>query len=152
MAERILQEREEIKPGDRLTVFFKPLWVTAENVKPELVRLFSGTTFPVSTVSVDLWGEVAFAGCAHAQAGLSTTLPGRNILVFEFRDFVNARLDLLPASAAYGNVKVSRMVAGDVAKENEPLDLERALKVLAVIAAVAAGAWLISSLARILGR
>ena len=151
MAERILQEREEIKPGDRLTIFFKPLWVTAENVKPEIVRLFSGTIFPVRTVSVDLWGVVAFAGRADGR-GLSTTLPGRNILAFEFRDFVDARLDLLPASAAYGNIKVSRMVAGDVAEESEPLDLERTAKILVVLAAVGVGAWLLSSLARILGR
>lgn len=117
MAERILQESEEIRPGDSVTVFFKPWWVSADTVKAEIVRVFSGTIFPVDLVTVSLFGVVAFSGRARGQQGLFSTLPGRNITAAEFRTFVNSRLALI--SGASGDVEVDRIVAGEQAAANE---------------------------------
>lgn len=146
MAERILQEGHEIRPGEQLTVFFKPWWVNAQSVKAEIVRVFSGTIFPVDSVTVDLWGKVAFSGTARGQSGLFTTLPGRNITAAEFETFANARLNLI--SGAAGDVEVDQVVAGDQTASNE-VPSKAWLYVAVGLVALIATAWLISSVGKV---
>jgi hypothetical protein len=96
-----LSEDAEIRPGQRLTAHLSAWFGEASTLKAEIVRVFSGTIFPVDQVSIPaLVGTFAFTGVAQSQHGLGTTLPGRNITVAEFRGFVNQRLSL--ASGALG--------------------------------------------------
>lgn len=137
MAERILQESEEIRPGDRLTVFFKPWWVNADTLKPEIVRVFGGTILPVDVVTVSLFGEVAFSGSARGQSGIFTTLPGRNITAAEFRTFVNSRLALV--SGATGDIQAGRIVAGDQASANAAPGTSTLYILVGIVAVIAVG-------------
>jgi len=102
-----LSEDAELKPGQQVTVQLSALWATPGTVEAEIVRVFAGTIFPVSTVSIPtVTGIGIMEGITQSQHGLGTTLPGRNITVAEFRVFVNQRLGL--ASGALG------LSAGDI--------------------------------------
>ena len=141
MAERILQDSDQLAPGDKITLFFKPWWVSADKVKAEIVRVFGGTIFPVEAVTVDLWGTVAFSGTVRSSYG-ATTAPGRNITAAEFRTFVNYRLNLI--SGAAGDVEADRIVAGDQTASNAAPGAVW-LYVIVGLVAVVATAYLISS-------
>lgn len=159
MAERILQESEEIGPGDRLTVFFDAFvgvaWfgssTDSDAIKGEISRVFSGTIFPVDTVEVPsalgaalpVKNSFAFSGLAGGQSGLYTTLPNRNITTAEFRDFVDSRLALI--SGLWGET-VTKIVAGDQTAQAAPVLTKNLLYIAVGIAAVIALGYLLAGL------
>lgn len=145
MAETILQDTDQIAPGRKLTVFFKPWWVSAGEVKAEIVRVFGGTIFPVEAVTLDLWGTVAFSGTVRSSYG-ATTAPGRNVTAAEFRAFVNYRLNLI--SGAAGDVEADRIVAGDQTASNAAPGAVWLYLIVGLVAVVAT-AYLISSVAKL---
>lgn len=96
-----LGEDAKLRPGQRVTVHLSAYFGTASTLEAEIVRVFSGTIFPVDKVSIPaVVGTFAMSGVLKGQQGLTTTLPGRNILVSQFREFCNSRLKL--ASGALG--------------------------------------------------
>lgn len=153
MAERILQETEEIRPGNRLTVFFNAFraYGDADSNQAELVRVFGGTIFPVDTAAVPstLEGaapaseEFAISGVVRGQSGLYTTLPNRNITAAEFRTFVDSRLDLI--SGLWGET-VTKIVPGDQTAQAGPVLTKNLLYIAVGIAAVIAIGYLLAGL------
>lgn len=145
MSGRILTGSEQIVPGETLTVYVKPYWVDADTVKNSIVQLFQGTHFPVSSVAVDIWGNISFSGTATPQPGLTTTLPGRNITGDEWVAFVNSRLNL--ASGAVGNVVAQRVEVGDTV--SSPPSLTTVAYVGVGLLALAVLAYLLSGVGRV---
>lgn len=143
----VLQDGAEIRPGDRLTVFFSATlgYGTEESLFGDITRVFSGTIFPVDKIvaPADLGaivvstGQFGMTGLAAHQTGLMTTLPNRNITVGELRDFVASRLGLI---SGLWNETVSQVVAGDRADEAAPFLTKNIVYIgLGLVAVIALG-------------
>lgn len=99
-----LGEDAELRPGQRVTVHLSAYSASASALKAEIIRVFGGTIFAVDDVSIGsmsiVAGMFAMTGVLKSQPGLTSTLPGQNIRVSQFREFCNSRLNL--ASGALG--------------------------------------------------
>lgn len=153
MAERILQESEAIRPGDRLTVFFNAFvgFGDSDTFKGEVARVFSGTIFPVDRVeapsnleaALPVSNTFAFSGMARGQSGLYTTLPNRNITAAEFRSFVDSRLALI--SGLWGET-VTKIVGGDQTAQAGPVLTKNLIYVVIFVAVLGAVGYFLAGL------